>query len=117
MRKLVMLLLAGLLVVGLAASAFAQEKKAKAAKPAKQAAAKEFRWHGNIIRFNADKKTLDVQKGTVTRTVMYSDATKWTKGKDTVAMPPLKEGMNVIVLGKVDEKGQIEANRIDLRNP
>ncbi len=113
MRKFVLILVAALLVVGLATSAFAQEKKA--AKPAKQAAAKEFRWHGNIVRFNADKKTIDVQKGSITRTVMYGDSTKWTKGKTTVEMPPLKEGMNVIVLGNLDSKGQIEATRIDLR--
>ncbi len=116
MRRFVGVFLAGLLILGgLATSAFAQEK---AAKPAKQAkAAKEFRWHGNIIRFNNDKKTLDVQKGSITRTVTYNDATKWTKGKEAVSVPPLKEGMNVIVLGKLESNGQIEATRIDLRNP
>ncbi len=115
MRRLLVVLLAGMLMMaGLASVSFAQ-KKAKEPKAAKPAAAKEFRWDGRIIRFNKDNKTVDVERKSVNRTVIYDDSTKWTERNKPLDGPKLQDGTRVIVLGQLDDKGRVMAKRIDLR--
>ena len=112
MRKILLLMLLGLLVtIGFAAPAApAQEKKEKPA-----AAAKEVRWHGIIVRINKDTSTLDVKRGNAERRIHFDSSTQWTKGKKVIDMSEFKEGSDVICLGKSDEKGDFQANKIDLR--
>lgn len=111
-RLLVVLLAGGLIAAGLAASGFAQEKKAPAA--AKQT--EEFQWNGTITRMNLDKKALEVKHHTqsVTRTVLYTDKTAWTKENKAIGIPKLTEGMHIIARGALNDKGQVEATRIEL---
>jgi len=112
MRKILVLMLLGLLAtIGFTApTATAQEKKEKPA-----VAAKEARWHGLIVRINKDASTLDVKRGNSERRIYFDSSTQWTKGKVVIEMSQLKEGSDVICLGKFDEKGDFRATRIDLR--
>jgi hypothetical protein len=116
MRRLLSVLLAGFLTAGVAGTVFAQEKPA--AKPAGKAAQKKTlpRFDGRIVSVNKDAKTLQVRNAQMTKTVVYSDTTKWTKRNAKLdAMPELKEGIRVFVLGDTDDQGRIVAQRIDLR--
>ncbi len=118
MRRLLVVLMTGVfLLAGLASLTFAQEKKAKEPKPAKAATAKEFRWHGRVVRFNKDAKTIDVERKNVLRTVVYDDSTKWTERNKPLDGPKLQDGSIVIALGTLDDKGRVIAKRIDLRTP
>jgi hypothetical protein len=112
MRKILVLMLLGLLAtIGFAVpTATAQEKKEKPA-----ATAKEARWHGIIVRINKDVSTLDVKRGNSERKIHFDSSTQWTRGKEVIEMSQLKEGSDVICLGKFDEKGDFRATRIDLR--
>jgi len=92
--------------------ASAQEEKA--------ASTKELRWHGVIVRWNKDQSTLDVRKGTVTKTIHYDSSTQWTQAAGgnkpkPAEMSEFTEGSDVICLGKAGEKGSFVATRIDLR--
>jgi hypothetical protein len=106
---LVMFALAG---YGARATNAQEMKKATATKG-------ELRWHGSIVRLSKDQSTLDVRKGTVTKTIHYDSSTQWTqteKGKVKPAeMSEFTEGSDVICLGKAGEKGSFVATRIDLR--
>ncbi len=114
MRRLLVVLLAGILVAGLTVTAFAQEK---AAKPAKQAAKKVLpQFRGRIVSIDKSAKTMQLRKDNLTKTVIWADDTKWTnRNKKLDAMPDLKEGADVIVLGETDKDGKIVAQRVDLR--
>jgi hypothetical protein len=92
------------------------------AQEAKPAAPKDqLRWHGTIVRWSKDQSTLDVRKGTVTKTIHYDSSTQWTQtqgGKVKPAeMSAFAEGSDVICIGKADEKGSFIATQIDLRMP
>ena len=112
MKRILVVVLLGILVtMGFVVStSIAQEKKEKPA-----VAAKEARWHGTLLRFNKDASTLDVRRGTNEKRIYYDRSTKWTKGEKTIEMSEVKEGSDVICLGKYDEKGEFHATRIDLR--
>jgi Ni/Co efflux regulator RcnB len=112
MRRILVLMLLGLLVtIGFAApTAIAQEKKEKAA-----ATAKAARWHGLVVRVSKDASTLDVKRGNSERRIYFDSSTQWTKGKEVIEMGQVKEGSDVICLGKFDEKGNFHATQIDLR--
>jgi Cu/Ag efflux protein CusF len=111
MRKILVLTLLSLFVTLAFAAppARAQEKKEKPA-----AAAKQLRWHGSLVRINKDVSTLNVRKGSLERTIHYDASTRWTKGKKAIEMSELKEGSDIICLGK-DEKGEFIATQVDLR--
>ena len=112
MKRILVVVLLGILVtMGFVVStSVAQEKKEKPA-----VAAKEARWHGTLVRFNKDASTLDVKRGNSERRIYFDSSTQWTKGKVVIEMSQLKEGSDVICLGKFDEKGDFRATRIDLR--
>jgi hypothetical protein len=76
---------------------------------------KEVRWHGTLVRFSKDTSSIDVRKGAVEKKIYFDSSTKWTKGAKTVDMSELKEGSDVICLGKYDKKGAFHATRIDVR--
>jgi hypothetical protein len=93
---------------------FAQETKPATAKD-------QLRWHGTIVRWSKDQSTLDVRKGTVTKTIHYDSSTQWTQtqaGKVKPAeMSAFTEGSDVICIGKAGEKMSFIATQIDLRSP
>ncbi len=114
MKKIIILLFALMVVAGLAStSTVAQESAGKNEKAA--AAAKQGRWHGRIERMSTEQSYLDVRKGTITKRIHFDGSTKWTQGKKTIEMSEVKEGADVICLGQMDEKGNMQATRIDLR--
>jgi cytochrome c-type biogenesis protein CcmE len=113
MKRILVVVLLGILVTMgfVVTTSVAQEKKEKPA-----VAAKEVRWHGMVVRFNKDASTLDVRKGTNEKKIYYDSSTTWTKREKTVEMSEVKEGSDVICLGKYNEKGEFHATRIDLRH-
>lgn len=97
------------LSLALAFNAVAQEK-------AKGKASKEDRLSGRIQMINKDTKTITLDtKGNVKRQVVYSDSTKITYRNKPSSMDEVKEGRRVICLGKFNDKTQLEATRIDVR--
>jgi Ni/Co efflux regulator RcnB len=117
MRKIMISLLA--MFFALEVLAAPQQSAGTSAKSSvSQAAPKEDRVSGTIIRQNKDKSTLVVreQRSKIERTVFYSASTKWTKGKGVAAdMKEFKDGSRVICLGKLNDKGELTATRIDLQ--
>lgn len=88
-----------------------------------KAAQKETKWQGTVLRISKDQSTLDIRGGatpnaTETRKIAYNSSTQWTKGnKPGADMAEIKEGSFVIAVGTVDDKGVLQATRIDLRLP
>lgn len=112
MKRIIVLLLAVFLVAGLAAAGtWAQEKQEK---EKTAAGAKEARWHGIIIRFSADKSSMDVRRGSIEKKIYFDSSTKWTQGKKQAEMSRFKEGVDVICLGQYNENKEFHATRIDL---
>ncbi|HVM74020.1 MAG TPA: hypothetical protein VMT75_00170 [Candidatus Saccharimonadales bacterium] len=94
------------------------------AKQDKQAApAKEAKWQGTVLRVSKDQSTIDIRGGSGanaqnTRKIAYSPSTQWTKGnKPGGDLADIKEGSFIIAVGQVDDKGVLQATRIDLRLP
>jgi hypothetical protein len=110
MRKLMAALLLGVFTAIIPAVQNATAQDAATKKDAK-----EFRWHGRIVRSNKDLSTLEVRKGHVERVVHYDSETKWTKGTGTIQSSDVKDGDDVIVLGYYNDKKELVATRIDLR--
>jgi len=95
--------------------AAAEDKKAPAAK-------KETKWQGHVVRIYKDLSQMDIKGGVNTRSdelrkIAYDSSTHWTKLGKPGEMDEVKEGSFVIVVGQVDDKGVLHANRIDLRLP
>ncbi len=115
MRRAVLYVLVVIFVSGYGSRvSVAQESKEKAAAPQG-----ELRWHGTVVRLSKDQSTLDVRKGTVTKTIHYDSSTQWTQtvGKEVkpAEMSEFTEGADVICLGKAGENKSFVATRIDLR--
>ena len=90
----------------------------------KQAAqAKEAKWQGTVLRVSKDQSMIDIRGGAGanaadTRKIAYSASTQWTKGnKPGGDLADIKEGSFIIAVGHVDDKGVLQATRIDLRLP
>jgi len=87
----------------------------------KDAAAKETKWQGHVVRINKDESTMDIRGGSApskeSRKVAFDSSTKWTKLGKPAEQDEFKEASFVIVLGHVDDKGVLHATRIDLRLP
>jgi hypothetical protein len=108
MKRLIGLSLGVLLSLLFAVSVFAADDKA--AKPAKP-----DRLDGRIQMINKDSSTITLEKGTIKRQVVYSGDTKFTYRNKPSSMDEVKEGRRVIVLGKFNDKAQLVATRIDVR--
>jgi hypothetical protein len=112
-----------LLVVSLvfAGIVMASHPTSASAKQEKKAA--EIKWQGTVLRIYKDKSTMDIRGGETgnakdTRVISYSSSTEWTKGnKPGGDLSEIKEGSFIIAVGKVNDKGVLEATRIDLRLP
>ncbi len=115
---LLSLVLAGAVFAAMPAGAnqaAAEDKKAPAAK-------KETKWQGHVVRIYKDLSQMDIKGGVNTRSdelrkIAYDSSTHWTKLGKPGEMDEVKEGSFVIVVGQVDDKGVLHANRIDLRLP
>jgi hypothetical protein len=83
----------------------------------KDSKAKELRVDGTIRGLDTTAHTFTVKVRTqiAERQVMYNDSTKFTFRNKAASASDLKEGSRVIVLGTPDEKNQIVARRIDIR--
>ncbi len=89
---------------------------------ANQAAKKETKWQGHVVRIYKDQSQMDIRGGVTARSedmrkIAYDGSTEWTKLGKPGQQDEVKEGSFVIVLGKVDDKGVLHATRIDLRLP
>jgi hypothetical protein len=116
MPKIMIMLLATFVALGLfAAQPLNANMGTQAA--ASQNAPKEDRVSGTIVRFNKDKSSMIVKenRSDIELTVFYSEATKWTKGNSPTDMKEFKDGSRVICLGKLNEKRELAATRIDLQ--
>ena len=94
-----------LLTLAVATEAKAQEK----------GAAKEDRLTGSIHMINKDTSTITIRRGNVQRQVVYNADTKITYRNKPGTMDEVKEGRRVICLGKFNDKTQLVATRIDVR--
>jgi len=88
-----------------------------------QAAAKEARVEGQVIRSNKDKSTLTVRVRDVNaeRTVHYDASTKWTSQYhgdskvNAIDASQVKDGDQVICVGSYDDKSEFHATMISKR--
>jgi hypothetical protein len=87
------------------------------AKP-KPAAAKEDRLDGTVHMMDKATKTVTVRvRGkTEQRQVVYDDKTAFTYRNKPATLDDVKDGRRVIVLGKTNDKHQLVATRIDVRD-
>ena len=117
MGKIMILLLVAILVAVTVFAAPPQGAGTSQKTTASQKAPTEDRVSGTIARSNKDKSTLIVKEHTsnIERTVFYNESTKWTKDKGPADMKEFKDGSRVICLGKLNEKGELTATRIDLQ--
>jgi Ni/Co efflux regulator RcnB len=113
---------AALLSVVLAGAVFAATPaSANQAATEKEAAKKETKWQGKVVRINKDSSTIDIHGGAhpseAQRKIMYDASTTWTNGGKPGQQDDVKTGSFIIVLGTVDGDGVLHASRIDLRAP
>jgi hypothetical protein len=94
-----------LLTLAVATQAKAQDKSK----------AKEDRLTGSIHMINKDTSTVTIRRGNVQRQVVYNADTKITYRNKPGSMDDVKEGRRVICLGKFNDKTQLVATRIDVR--
>lgn len=87
-------------------------------KDTKTAAGKQDRIDGSVQMIDKAAKTITVRlRGKpVQRGVIYDDKTAVTFRNKPATLDEVKEGRRVIVLGKSNEKNQLMATRIDVRD-
>jgi hypothetical protein len=89
---------------------------AVAQEPQAKPATTQLRWHGNIVRINKDQSNMDVRKGTTEKKIFFDSSTQWTKGKEVLPdISQIKEGSDVICIGKPGPKGEFLATRVQLQ--
>lgn len=98
----------------LAFNAVAQQAP-KQTKEKKAAKARQDRLSGRIQMINKDASTITLDRNNVRRTVVYSPETKVTFRNKPGTMDDVKEGRRIIALGKFNDKSQLVATRIDVR--
>ena len=117
-KKLLTLLFAFVLAFPLLTGVSTQEAQAK------EKAAKEARWEGNVVRSSKDESTLTVRKvGSPNdeRTVKYDSSTKWvsqehgSKTVNDIDSTQVKDGDRVICKGTWDKSGVLNATLISKR--
>jgi aspartyl/asparaginyl-tRNA synthetase len=87
-------------------------------KEEKLKAADQTRIDGTVHMIDSATKTITVRvRGkTDQRQVVYTDKTEITFRNKAAKLEEVKEGRRVIVLGKVNDKNQLVATRIDVRD-
>ena len=115
-------ILAGATLCALPAAARLNWTGESTAKQEAKSDTKETKMQGQVLRVNADIKTIDLHGGTTahsneTRKIAYDDSTLWTNMGKPGKMEDVKAGSFIIVLGKLQKNGTLLATRIDLRLP
>jgi hypothetical protein len=109
------------LVAVLAALVVAAFPSSASAKGAKKKMTGEARWHGTLVRVSEDGSTFTVRKGTLEKAIHLTADTKFTRadGKKVVDIEKgdVKEGDDIICIGKYDDNGEFVATRVDKRLP
>jgi hypothetical protein len=79
---------------------------------------KEDRVEGNVQAIDSATKTVTVtlRGKNMQRQVVYGDSTKFTFRNKPSSVTELKDGRHVICLGKTNDKNQLIATRIDVRD-
>jgi hypothetical protein len=103
-RNFFSVLTVGLISLGLTTAVLAKDKKPK-----------EQRLDGRIQMVNKDESKITLKVGNITRDVMYTPSTQWTKLNKPGSMDEIKEGARVICVGTMNSKGQLDATRCDAR--
>jgi hypothetical protein len=87
-------------------------------KDSKSATGKQDRIDGSIHMIDKATKVVSVQlRGKpAQRDVVFDDKTAFTFRNKPATVDELKEGRRVIVLGKANDKNQLVATRIDVRD-
>ena len=98
-----------------AGPAAAQEKKAA---PEKKAASKLTRVEGNVQSIESATKMVTVRPRGKTNMVpvLFSDKTLFTFRNKAGSVDQVKDGVHVICLGTYNDKQQLIASRIDVRD-
>ena len=109
--SIAMVVCLGICVAPLALTVSAQKKEGKKA-------AKEERVEGNVHMIDKATKTVTVtlRGKTSTRDVVYGDTTMFTFRNKPATAEEVKDGRHVICLGKSNDKNQLIATRIDVRD-
>jgi len=87
-------------------------------KEGKGTTTKEDRLDGTVHMIDKDTKTVTVRlRGKTTqRQVVYNESTKFTYRNKPGSLDDVKDGRRVICLGKTNDKNQLIATRIDIRD-
>lgn len=87
-------------------------------KDSKTAAGKQDRIDGTVHMIDKAAKVVTVRlRGKPDqRQVTYDDKTAFTYRNKPATLDEMKEGRRVIVLGKLTDKGQLVATRVDVRD-
>jgi Domain of unknown function (DUF5666) len=103
------------LMLFLAAPAAAQEKESKSSTTK---AAKETRIDGTVHMIDTKTNTITVtlRGKTSQKEVVYNDKTHFTFRNKPSTFAEVKEGRRVIVLGTTNDKMQLVATRVDIRD-
>jgi hypothetical protein len=85
---------------------------------AKTAAGKQDRIDGSVHMIDKATKivTVRLQAKPDQRQVIYDDKTAFTYRNKPATLDEVKDGRRVIVVGKMNDKGQLIATRIDVRD-
>jgi hypothetical protein len=112
--SIAMVVCLGISVASLAGTLAAQEKKEDKDKDT----AKLERVEGNVHMIDKATKTVTVtlRGKTSTREVVYGDKTMFTFRNKTATADEVQDGRHVICLGKTNDKNQLVAARIDVRD-
>jgi hypothetical protein len=106
-----MVLCLGILLAPLVVTTPARQKEGKGS-------AKPDRVEGTVQMIDKPTKTVTVtlRGKPIQRQVIYSDSTKFTFRNKDGSVDDVKDGRHVICLGKMNDKGQLIAARIDVRD-
>jgi hypothetical protein len=114
--SIAMVVCLGISVASLAGTLAAQEKKED--KDKDKDTAKLERVEGNVHMIDKATKTVTVtlRGKTSTREVVYGDKTMFTFRNKAGTVDEVQDGRHVICLGKTNDKNQLVAARIDVRD-
>jgi hypothetical protein len=102
-------LILGMALAGSAVSAVHAQNEKKKTKPDRVA--------GTVEVLNKESKTIVVKAtgGNADKQVVYDDNTKFTKDNKPGKLEDVQNGVRIICLGTLNDKGQLMASRVDVR--
>ena len=109
MKSLITLLAAVFLFLTLAVMARAEDQK--------KTSTKEDRLSGTVHMIDKETSTIIIRKGVDKRKVVYNAETKFTiQNKPGASVDDVIVGRRVICLGKLNDKAQLMATRVEVRS-